>query len=92
MIRSWKHQGLKELFESGKSRKVNAKLAERVLRRLDALEQALVLSELATPGFDFHRLRKHKPPRYTLHVNGPWCITFEWMDGDALKVDLEQYH
>jgi len=21
-----------------------------------------------------------------------WCITFEWEEGDALKVDLEQYH
>ena len=22
----------------------------------------------------------------------PWCITFEWRDGEALRVDLEQYH
>jgi proteic killer suppression protein len=33
-----------------------------------------------------------KPERYSLHVNGPWAITFEWIDGDALRVDLEQYH
>jgi len=33
-----------------------------------------------------------KPQRYTIHVNGPWCITFEWQDGKALRVDLEQYH
>jgi plasmid maintenance system killer protein len=25
-------------------------------------------------------------------VNGPWRITFEWAEGDALRVDLEQYH
>jgi toxin HigB-1 len=25
-------------------------------------------------------------------VNGPWCITFEFLDGDAVRVDLEQYH
>jgi plasmid maintenance system killer protein len=25
-------------------------------------------------------------------VNGPWCITFEMREGDALRVDLEQYH
>jgi proteic killer suppression protein len=25
-------------------------------------------------------------------VNGPWCITFEFEDGDAFRVDLEQYH
>jgi len=27
-----------------------------------------------------------------MHVNGPWCITFEWEDGEALRVDLEQEH
>jgi len=27
-----------------------------------------------------------------MHINGPWCITFEWEDGEALRVDLEQYH
>ena len=26
------------------------------------------------------------------HVNGPWCITFEFNDGDAFRVDLDQYH
>ena len=33
-----------------------------------------------------------KPQRYTIHLNGPWCITFEWADGTAIRVDLEQYH
>jgi proteic killer suppression protein len=25
-------------------------------------------------------------------VNGPWCITFEFENGDAYRVDFEQYH
>ena len=25
-------------------------------------------------------------------MNGPWCVTFEWEDGDAVRVNLEQYH
>ena len=44
------------------------------------------------PGFDFHALKGFVPTRYTVHVNGPWCITFEWQDESATKVDLEQYH
>jgi proteic killer suppression protein len=31
-------------------------------------------------------------PEDTVHVNGPWCITFEFVDGDADRVDYEQYH
>jgi proteic killer suppression protein len=61
------------------------------LRRLDVLESAETLEGLNLPGFNFHPLRG-KPTRHSLHVNGPWCITFEWDDGEALRVDLEQYH
>jgi toxin HigB-1 len=91
VIRSFRHKGLKELFETGSSRKVREDLQTRALRRLDTLDHAEDLAELNLPGFDFHPLRG-KPKRYSLHVNGPWCITFEWHEGDALQVDLEQYH
>jgi len=48
-------------------------------------------SHLNVPGFNFHGLQGISK-RYSIHVNGPWCITFEWEDGEALRVDLEQYH
>ena len=91
MIKSFKNRGLAELFERGRSRKVRQDLQSRSLRRLDALDQAESLTDLNVPGFNFHGLRG-MPKRYSIHVNGPWCITFEWEDGDAFKIDLEQYH
>ena len=92
MIRNFRHKGLADLYNTGRSAKVRQDLQTRALRRLDALNAALELPELNLPGFDFHALKGFKPVRYSLHVNGPWCITFEWLDGDALRVDLEQYH
>ena len=91
MIRSFKHKGLHELFEKGHSRRVQQSLQARTLRRLDVLDTADSLTELDVPGFDFHALRG-KPKRYSIHVNGPFCITFEWSDGEALRVDLENYY
>ena len=91
MIESFRHRGLKELFETGKSRRVAADLQRRIIRRLDALEAAERLESLNQPGFDFHPLQG-RPQRYSMHVNGPWCITFEWNNGRALRVYLEQYH
>jgi proteic killer suppression protein len=91
VIKSFKHKGLAELFERGRSRKVRQDLQSRALRRLDALDQAEALNELNVPGFDFHGLQG-VPKRYSIHVNGPWCITFEWENSDASKIDLEQYH
>ena len=91
MIRSFKHKGLAELFELGRSRRVKRDLHLRCLRRLEVLDQVEALSELNVPGFNFHGLQG-VPKRYSMHVNGPWCITFEWKQGEALRVDLEQYH
>ncbi len=92
MIRSYRHKGLKELFETGHSRRVRQDLQERCTRRLDALDAADDLNDLKNvSGFDFHGL-KGKPVRRSIHVNGPFCITFQWIDGDAWKVDLENYH
>ncbi len=91
MIRSFLHKGLAELFERGRTRRVRPDLLARALRRLDALDQAESLADLSIPGFNFHRLQG-SPERFSIHVNGPWCITFQWEDGDAVRVDFEQYH
>ena len=91
MIESFKHRGLKELFENGKTSRINKQFHKRILRRLDALDSARDPEELNIPGFDFHKLQG-KPARYSLHVNGPWCVTFEWDGEDAVKLDWEQYH
>jgi proteic killer suppression protein len=91
MIKSFKHKGLAELFEQGNSSKVRQDLQLRALRRLEALDQSELLTDLNVPGFNFHGLQG-RPKRYSIHVNGPWCITFEWEEGDAVKVELEQYH
>ena len=42
--------------------------------------------------FDFHGLSGDRKGTYTVHVNGPWCITFEFEDGHPCRVDFEQYH
>ena len=91
-MRTWRHKGLNELFRTGTSRRVRADLQRRTLLILDALDAATKPSDMDLPGLDFHRLRRHKPPRYSTHVNGPWCITFEFEDGEVHRVNLEQYH
>lgn len=91
MIKSFRHKGLKTLFMTGKSSKVRHDLQARILRRLDTMDASSELDELNIPGFGFHGL-EGKPKRYSIHVNGPFCLTFEWEDGDILRIDLENYH
>jgi proteic killer suppression protein len=88
-----KHPGLKEVFEKGKSAKVPQPLLHRLKRRLYALRTARTRDELRQQhGFDFHALKGTSPLRYTISVNGPWRITFEWEEDGANLIDLEQYH
>ncbi len=91
MIESFRHKGLQELFVKGSSAKMQKAPAERALRRLDAIDTARTPEALNVPGFDFHGLQG-KPKRYSVHVNGPWCITFEWQGENALRLDFENYH
>ena len=67
-------------------------MRKRVLVRLHTLDAATSVDDLNLPGYNFHALQGFNPTRYTIHVNGPWCITFEFGDGNAYRVDFEQYH
>jgi proteic killer suppression protein len=89
MIRSFRSKGLEELWRTGTTKKIDRRMLKRIMRRLEALDVAERPQNLNIAGFDFHRLSNG---RYSLHVNGPWCVTFEFERDDAYRVDYEQYH
>lgn len=91
MIKTFRNKALKALWETGKS-KIDARMHARILRRLDVLDAAASPEDMDVSGFDFHALKGFKPTRYTVHVNGPWCVTFSFDGADATDVDFEQYH
>ena len=92
MVKSFRHKGLKELFETGRSGAVPAELRRRCLNRLTVLNGANHVREVTGAGFDTHPLKDTLPQRYAMSVSGPWRITFRFENGDAFAVDLEQYH
>lgn len=55
MIKNFKHKGLAELFEAGRTRRVRQDLQSRCLQRLEALDQTEVLNDLYVPGFIEYR-------------------------------------
>ena len=92
MIKTFVNKALADLWSTGKAAKIDVKMHKRIFVRLDRLDVAVVPEEMNVPGFDFHPLKGFKPTRYSVHVNGPWCITFEFAKGDAWRVDFVQYH
>ena len=91
MIKSFAREPLKGLWETGNS-KIDARMHSCIRRRLYVPDAATAPEDMNLPGFDFHGLNGYNPLRYAVHVNGPWCITFEFRDGDAYVLDFEQYH
>jgi toxin HigB-1 len=92
VIASFRNKALVDLWSLGSSSKIDKRLHERILLRLDRLDACSLPAEMNVPGFDFHALKGFTPTRYTVYVNGPWCLTFEFADGEVQHVDLEQYH
>jgi toxin HigB-1 len=91
MIRSFRNRALAAFWQHGDTSRIRPDLVKRLTLRLSRLDAVVQPSGMNIPGFNFHRLRG-RPPRYTVHINGPWCLTFEWEGEDAVRVDLEQYH
>mgnify|MGYP000545351481 CR=1 FL=1 len=87
MIVSFRHAGLRELFETGRSRKVQPDLHKRCRRAMDALHAATALSDLNMPGWSVHPLKGNREGRHAMAVSGPWRITFRWDGDDAAGVE-----
>lgn len=92
MIKSFKHKGLERLFIKGNVSGVQADYAPRITLMLDAIDAAEQVKELDIPGFRLHRLKGDKRNLWSARVSANWRITFEFEDGDAYILDLEDYH
>ncbi len=91
MIKTFRHKGLRKFWNDGDASKLPSELVERIRRRLTSLNGAPDPSAINISGYDFHELKGAPKGTFTVHVNGPYCITFGWNDG-AIDVDFENYH
>jgi toxin HigB-1 len=92
MIRTFKHGGLRRYFETGDPKGLATEMVKRIQIRLNVLNRARELRDIALPGFDFHPLKGDRKGEYTLGVTGNYRMTFRFDCGDVLDLDLEDYH
>ena len=92
MIKSFRHKGLKLLFETGSKSGIDAAHAQKIALRLSVLNGAQVIEDVDIQGFRLHKLSGDKGSLYSIRVTGNWRITFEFIDGDAYIVNYEDYH
>ncbi len=92
MIKSFRHKGLRRLYESGSGAGIQASHKIRVRLQLSALDTAQTIEDMDIPGFRLHPLKGKLKGRWSISVSGNWRITFEFRDGNAFILDYEDYH
>jgi toxin HigB-1 len=89
VIRSWRHKGLRDFFETGSRAGIQAHHAGRLRRQLGTLDQASTPTQMAIPGWKLHGLSTGE---WAIWVSGNWRLTFAFEGEDAIRVDYQDYH
>lgn len=92
MIRSFRHKGLKRLFEDGATKGIRADYVEKVENILAVLNRARTPEDMDLPGFRLHGLKGNRQKFWSVTVRANWRLTFRFEDGHACDVDLVDYH
>lgn len=92
MIESFRHKGLKRLFEKGESKGMWPDHVEKVENILFVLSRARKPEDMDLPGFRLHRLKGNLKVFWSVTVRANWRVIFRFKEGDAYNVDLIDYH
>jgi proteic killer suppression protein len=92
MIASFRHKGLKRLFEDDERKGVSPQYVTRIENILGLLDAAARVENMALPSFRLHPLKGDRKGFWAVTVSASWRIVFRFADGNAFDVDLVDYH
>ena len=92
MVGSFKHRGLKRLYERGDRSGIRPDLLETVEDILARLDEAATPQALNLPGYRLHPLKGDLEGFWSVTVRANWRIVFRFEGTDALDVELIDYH
>ena len=94
MIVSYRDKRTRD-FAAGERVKAFSGIERPARLKLDRLEAATVLSDLAQlPGNRFEALKGDRKGQYSIRINDQWRICFEWQEGSLgpSNVEIVDYH
>jgi proteic killer suppression protein len=92
MIKSFKHKGLEQFFESGITRGIQQSHVKKLRMQLAVLNTAISIEDVDVPGYRLHPLKGDRAGTWSITVNGNWRITFEFTEGNVYIINYEDYH
>ena len=94
-IGSFADKNVEEFFISGKTgKKIGWKNISNVVRRkLDMVHYSKNLEDLRSPPANrLEALKGDREGFYSIRINDQWRVTFQWRLGEALEVNVIDYH
>jgi toxin HigB-1 len=94
MIVSYRDKRTRD-FAAGKAVKAFSGVERAARLKLDRLEAAVTLRDLAMlPGNRLEALKGDRKGQYSVRINDRWRICFEWTDGATgpSNVEIVDYH
>jgi toxin HigB-1 len=93
MIRSFKDRETERLWSGEASRRLPGDIQARALRKLRQLDAATTMNDLSNPPSNrLERLRGNRTGQMSIRINDQWRVCFRWNEGDALDVEIVDYH
>ena len=92
MIKSFKCDDTRKLFETGKSARFGS-ILKVATRKLTQLEAATTLEFLRSPpGNRLEALKGNREGQHSIRVNDQWRACFRWTPAGAEDVEIVDYH
>jgi toxin HigB-1 len=92
MIQSFRHKGLKRLYEDDDPRGVMAEHVTKLRNILARLDAAVTVEDMNLPGFNLHSLKRQLQGFMAVTVRANWRVIYRFVEGHAFDVDYLDYH
>jgi proteic killer suppression protein len=93
VIRTFADKRAKAVFEDVPVKGLGPDVRRAARRKLLMLDRATDLADLRVPpGNRLEALAGNRAGQHSIRINQQWRISFVWHEGDALDVEITDYH
>jgi toxin HigB-1 len=93
VIKTFRDAETERLWKEERSHRIPANVHKPALKKLQMLNPAGALGDLALPlGHRLEALKGAREGQQSIRINDHYRICFEWREGNAYDVEITDYH